>query len=555
MSIKLSKIEFVAGSSISGPNLSVQSDIIILVGPNNSGKSLALREIEAISCGQPSQKKVVKNADIIFPTSYEEVIALLQKFESAPPPGNSVVVDHFWVSQHTFSEKKSERNFQVSQEQIRSAVQQNNVELLQSVISPCFITRLDGRSRFALTDEKPTGDLQLSPKNHLWALFKDDAAREKVRTLTEKAFKLHFVIDPTGMNKFRIRMSKIKPISSEQEQGLNTDSRNFHNNADEITTLSDGVQAYVGLVSALLSLEHKILLIDEPEAFLHPPLARQLGSDLVKIAKERKASLIISTHNAPFVMGCLESSGSVAIVRLTYEDSIASARVLEEDSLKKILNSALLRSTGVIQGLFHRAVIVGESDTDRAFYDEINRRLNTIDRGISDAQFINAQNCQTIHRLIAPLRVLGIPSVAIVDLDFIKHTGNNWSNLLDACRVPKAERSAMNSERDYFKRLFSSQEIKKGGEDVLNSSDKNRFNEFLNSLAKYGLFIVPKGELESWLSYLNVTGHGSEWLVNIFDAIGDTEEAKSYLQPGEDDVWHFIDKIAKWVNNPNKEGM
>jgi predicted ATPase len=43
---------------------------------------------------------------------------------------------------------------------------------------------------------------------------------------------------------------------------------------------SDGVQAFVGIVCAVLWGDYRAILIDEPEAFLHPPLARKLGRQL-----------------------------------------------------------------------------------------------------------------------------------------------------------------------------------------------------------------------------------------------------------------------------------
>jgi hypothetical protein len=53
----------------------------------------------------------------------------------------------------------------------------------------------------------------------------------------------------------------------------------------------------------------------------------------------------------------------------------------------------MLRSVGVLEGLFYNYVIVGEADADRAFYQEINERLPA-----------------AIPKIIEPLRKLGIPS-------------------------------------------------------------------------------------------------------------------------------------------------
>src|SRR5262249_40919356 len=155
-----------------------------------------------------------------------------------------------------------------------------------------------------LSDPKPTGDLLLHPQNHLWALFQNEEARIRVRELTTEAFGLRFVIDPTGMTVFRIRMSDRAPEDAAEEQALDARARAFHSAAPEVAELSDGVQAFAGLVSAVMSLPHRVILIDEPEAFLHPPLARRLGADLAELAGERGATLAVATHSADFLLGC-----------------------------------------------------------------------------------------------------------------------------------------------------------------------------------------------------------------------------------------------------------
>ena len=70
-------------------------------------------------------------------------------------------------------------------------------------------------------------------------------------------------------------------------------------------------------MAAILSADHRVMLIDEPEAFLHPVLARKLGVKLTELASERDANVLASTHSADFLMGCVES-GNVKVVRLTY---------------------------------------------------------------------------------------------------------------------------------------------------------------------------------------------------------------------------------------------
>src|SRR5205807_734237 len=131
----------------------------------------------------------------------------------------------------------------------------------------------------------------------------------------------------------------------------------FHGAATLIEDFSDGVQAFTGLITAVLSLPHRVLLVDEPDAFLHPPLARRLGQDMTNVAGEREGTLIAATHSADFLMGCLESTADASLVRLTYDGGVATARALAPDRVAALVKDPLLRSTDALDGLFHKSVV------------------------------------------------------------------------------------------------------------------------------------------------------------------------------------------------------
>ena len=109
-------------------------------------------------------------------------------------------------------------------------------------------------------------------------------------------------------------------------------------------------------------------------------------------------------------MGCLQSGVPVTIVRLTYHLDVPTARLLEASEIVRLMRNPLLRSTGVLNALFYESVVVTEADTDRAFYQEINERLQVGKPtwGIPNCLFLNAQNKQTIPTIVGPLRNLGI---------------------------------------------------------------------------------------------------------------------------------------------------
>ena len=132
-------------------------------------------------------------------------------------------------------------------------------------------------------------------------------------------------------------------------------------------------------------------------------------------------------------MGCIQSGAPINIVRLTYRDNVATARLLASQELLTLMRNPLLRSTRVLDGLFYEFVVVTEADADRAFYQEVNERLLKLkpEWGIPNCLFLNAQNKQTVPTVLKPLRNLGIPAVGIVDVDVLKDGGTAWTTFLE----------------------------------------------------------------------------------------------------------------------------
>jgi hypothetical protein len=273
-------------------------------------------------------------------------------------------------------------------------------------------------------------------------------------------------------------------------------------------------------------------------------LSFKLGKEIAFSSLGSEKRLFVSTHSPNFVMGCIQSGAPINIVRLTYRSEVATARVLSNTDILRLMRNPLLRSTGVLGGLFYEFVIVTESDADRAFYQEINERLlrHKPELGIPNCLFLNAQNKQTVQIIIKPLRELGIPAVGIVDVDILKDGGRDWTNFLKGGFVPELEHQSLGGLRNAVKQKIdeTGKEMKRnGGVDILSGSDKEAANNLFDKLAEYGLFVVRKGELESWLSSLGATGHGPSWLIDIFEKMGEDPESQDYLKPSDDDVWLF----------------
>lgn len=547
----ISKIKLKFGSTPkSGSGLEVTTTpVTIFVGPNNSGKSKILQEIERYCLdGNNIGNMILEEISFTLLTNPD----LELKKYSLPKRDLSMPDNEIFFGNW----KKSVR---IKKEDLLNIL--NNPSSRKSEFANFYVSlntlRLDGSNRIHLINAQSGGDLQNPPENTLSVLIRDDAKRLDVRRILKDAFNKYFVIDPTNLGTLRIRLSENPPISITEEIGISKESIEFHRKALDITLASDGVKAFTGIITTIIAGDPNVILIDEPEAFLHPSLSRNLGKEVSNAVKGSQKNLFVSSHSANFLMGCIQSGLPINIIRLTYSEGVPTARLLHNEKVLKLMRNPLLRSTGILNGLFYEYVVVTEADSDRAFYEEINERLLAEGRGIANCLFLNARNKQTIYEIIKPLREMGIPCAAIVDIDIVKEGGVVWSNFLAASNMPSATIASTAVARPLIKNALDATGIAyktNGGINVLSTTEKNSANDLFDQLQMYGLFVVRNGELESWLTSLGALGHSPKWLIEIFEKLGEDPTSENYIKPGKDDVWNFIENIGGWLSDTARKG-
>ncbi|HGZ7315302.1 TPA: ATP-dependent endonuclease [Vibrio parahaemolyticus] len=530
--------------------------ITVFVGPNNSGKSKILSEIQQFCAnGSKNVNNVIIENIELEGIPEDSITEKIENVTLKPNPGEAQHPDHIFVG------KRGQR-LHVQEQQFRNALVNPNDQPINTCSWYLSYNTLilNGNNRINLIQQQQAGNLQKPAQSSFQVLFRDDKKRKEVRRIIYDAFGQYLVIDPTDMGKLNLRLSKREPENTMEERGIHQEAVDFHSEATPIALASDGVKAFTGMITEMIAGDPSVLLMDEPEAFLHPSLSFKLGKEVAGIMSESHKRLFVSTHSPNFVMGCIQSGAPVNIVRLTYRNQVATARILPNTDILKLMRNPLLRSTGVLSGLFYEFVIVTESDADRAFYQEINDRLLKYSngKGIPNCLFLHAQNKQTVKTIIKPLRELGIPVAGIVDIDILKEGGSVWTSFLDSGSIPEIERNPLAQTRQALKSKFDTtgKNMKRdGGVNLLEGEDKEALENLFDKLANYGLFVVPNGELESWLSQLNASGHGPNWLVEIFEKMGEDPASDDYLKPTDGDVWSFIEKIALWFENPRRKGI
>jgi hypothetical protein len=91
---------------------------------------------------------------------------------------------------------------------------------------------------------------------------------------------------------------------------------------------------------------------------------------------------------------------------------------------------------------------------------------------------------------------MGIPAAAIVDLDII--TDKTFNSLLKSAFVPDTLVETWGGQRSRLQEAFGKAglDAKKAGIEGLPDVDKEVAENLLDNVAKYGVFVVPSGELE-----------------------------------------------------------
>lgn len=540
--------------------------VTVFVGPNNSGKSLILRELEkACFTYNTLNNHIIQDIEFNLINSTSAIKDVESK-KTTPTenPQEQITDDQVLIQRITTPSGFSSRekiNIKMMQEIFeKEDSQKNNLQFITRYYISLLTIRLDGSTRTNLLNPQQGGDFLSQPTNILSSLWVKPEERQKLRRLTHEAFGEYFTIDALHQGQLRARLSSKEPEDEDEEQALSLRSREFHKKSTQIIECSDGVKAYTGILANVLGHNSKICLIDEPEAFLHPPLAKKLGKELSNISLTDDTNIFIATHSADFLMGCISSGTPLNVIRLTYKNGKSTARILPQEKILPLMRNPLLRSTGVLNSLFYECVVVTEADSDRAFYQEINERLlaENDSRGIADCLFINAQNKQTIWDIVKPLRDLGIPTLGIADIDFIKDGGTVATKPLVAVNIPTISHSSFHNERQAILKAFTdtNKNMKRdGGITLLNGKNLEAAKNLLEKYSEYGILLVPNGELESWLNHLGASGEKSKWLIDTFEKMGDSLDQLNYVKPSSGDVWDFIGNAKNWLINSQRKGM
>lgn len=555
----LQHITFRSGPKPEAPPLElVPGRVTVFVGPNNGGKSSALRDITNEFIFDPAYEQRVIAAARMASITRERAEQKISQFriqEAGQTPERRIFMRRN-VGRQEVNEEYLLGHL-LDQFNLGRVEQIHGRQYISQHLLSTFVLNLTGENRLNLVSNSQAQRLTEPAQTTIAALFQNDSIRHSLSDIVYDAFQMNLVIDPTNMVSFSYALSETRP-SPEIERSFNSESLDFFRDSYALSASSDGTKAFVGVLSEVMAGEMEVLIIDEPEAFLHPGLAYTLGRQIgLKIGADKQ--LFAATHSPHFLMGCLSAGVPIDVVRLTHRAGRGTAQLLPAKRLSQMMSDPLLRSVGVVSALFYESAVVVEADADRAFYEEINNRLDLYStKSIRHAVFLNAHNKQTASEIVSELRQVGVPSALIVDIDWIKEDGQVCNKYFNAAGIPEGLRQGLRSTRQTVRTYLTAASTdykRQGGISLLTGAELATAVAFFDQMETYGLFTVRGGELESWLPHLNCNRNKSVWLGEIFAALGSDPSLAAYVRPAQNDVWEFLRRISAWVSNPCRLGM
>lgn len=526
------------------------SDIIIFTGANNAGKSQVLKDIDELMSNKTAQGVVLTSLVLDFTGD------ILEKIE------NYKKKDGFYhLLGNSYQRVEDFQNMWKNKDQR---------------FSQGFKNFLNTETRLGLSKTSPSFDvLNADPTTPVQRIYKNDELEKTISDLFHEAFNEYLILNRGGGSMIPVHVG-LPPKKDVGEERCSTSYLEKLIKLPLLEKQGDGMRSFAGILFDVFTTNKTVTMIDEPEAFLHPPQARLLGRMLVK-NKPNNRQLFISTHSEDFLKGLLDAdSDNVKIVRISRNENTNNIKILENEDVKKLWSDSILRYSNILSGLFHSKVVICESDTDCRFYQAMLDALYEGKDMVSpDILFIHCGGKERFKTVIPALKALDVKTIVVADFDVLnkeetfksicekvgiewENVNSKWKSVFDTVKSQSVQLDKAVAQREVNAILdgitssqLSDDDIekiraklkapsawsmpKKQGMSFFSGPTYSDLEDLMKICKSHGFLIVPIGELEYFYRPLaSNSTHGTKWLnlVMVKDLANDPEleEARKFVR-------------------------
>lgn len=533
--ITINRLVFNDGTSI---DLTPQ-DVVVFVGPNNMGKSQSLRDIyNSISSDHGSLVVTDVGVEYHQPQDLQDE---LENYALKSPSGKYFLYGGYHYQIHSTSVNGFGQN-RYTDEQIKS--------FLVSMI----------KTEERLTTSSPKQLVNPGEHNQYPLQYVTDPDnRQRMSDIFEKIFGKKIFCEDRGSTQLTLHMGDeiVFDHVGMTPQQISDELYRRMKALPKVHEQGDGIRSLAGLLLNLMIPNYTMFLIDEPEAFLHPPQARVLGENLPAQLGERQA--FISTHSIELIKGLLTAGAHrVKLIRLTREGSINHVHYLHQEDLDAVWGDPIMRHSNILEGLFYTNTILCESDSDCQLYAAMLSHIKETQGTYSDALFTLCNGKGRMKPLSKIFKSLGIDYRIIPDIDFFndellvktvyENCGGEWAAIegdyrtfYDAMNQPDGTltheaflgavkemiiaRGWVEMTKPYIKKLGKDlpqilenqwDKLKhQGVNSIADPAVKEAVDRLVTAMNAVGVFPVKAGELESFFPGVGL--HGPGYAVAVMD--------------------------------------
>lgn len=564
------KIDKIIVNTPKGTKDIVPKRINVLVGPNNSGKSRFLKELRDYLAGEHHDMKIISSMDYPFPMSFSEL-------DSAYNVTSKMVKDQYgnWFLKAYSNKPTQILDMNASLESYftrnMNTISGNWLDHLSGIVArkekdaffiwygSLFYQYIGTEERLTICKMQKNYGLDSNNTNYL-SSFKYEVnllseLSHKVKQLFNKDI---FLDSQTLGDRLAFRVGEnFDYVRNSAIYQQNIATRLFSENL--LDDQGDGLKSFVSTFLSLNHSTHDILLLDEPEAFLHPPLARQLG-EMIGDFHDEERTIFVATHSVEILKGILSKNQNVNVIRITQlQPNKNGIMQLEQKILNSILQNPLLRVSRVLEGIFCEKVIITEAEADELVYQELTEKIYPE----SGVFFAHGQNKQTLAVIAKLYQEIGINYEIVTDFDILRKP-SEFYQFLSIMPMEDKERQRIKSFADKLREIVNnSAEIaglsekeadeakKKKRDEVYHTQGirffdeplQNKIRETLRKLSMFHLHILETGELETLLEDYDVKyKEKNKWIIDAINKIAKLNS--SDIKP-ESIVYQFIKRIIK----------
>ena len=550
----------------------IPKTVNVIIGPNNSGKSRFLKELRNFLNGDKKDLKIIDKVDYEYPenfTTLNESYDIQSKI-SKDYYGNLVlrtyagqIADNWDInaSMEIYSTKNLNSINTNWKDYFEDIINNKEEQVFFSNFGALFYQYLGTEERLIISKIQKNYGLDSANTNFLSTCKFEDSLLKGLSERVKNIFGKDIILDTQTLGDrlvFRVgeNFDYIKGIfGNDQEEISNLLKENI------LDEQGDGLKSFVSTYLALNLKEKDVLLLDEPEAFLHPPLARQMG-EMIGEVKNGKKQIYIATHSVEVLKGILSKCDDINIIRITQpRPNINEITLIDNTTLINILNNPLLRVSRILEGLFCEKVVLTEAESDELIYQEIIEKIWPQ----SGLYFTHGHNKQILADIAELYGKIGVPYEIIVDFDILRKN-EEFNNFLKVFNLSLEEknkyldccvklRDLINSkvggglteeEKNKAQRKERDRVYHELGVPYLSNADnelKNNIEELLEKMHIKHLHILPSGELETLLVPFGIkyTHNKKKWVEDAIKYIAKLEKEKLN---NEDQLVKFLKRIV-----------